>query len=51
MQQPHEFNIHVGILCSEESVKGILGKMNCKSLDANDKPYKENTPTVSLWLC
>lgn len=48
MQQPHKFNIHISILCSEESVKGILRKINCKSFDANDKPHKGKTPTVSL---
>ena len=46
--QPHKFNIHISILCSEASVKGILGKINCKSLDASDKPRTGKTPTVRL---
>lgn len=48
MQQPHKFNIPISILCSEELVKGSWGKINCRSLDANDKPGKGKTPTVSL---
>lgn len=51
MQQPHEFNVHISISCSEESMKGIWGKINCKSLDANDKSHKGKTPTVSLLVC
>lgn len=48
MQQTHKFNIHISILCSEESVKGTLGQINCKSFGANDKPRKGKTPTLSL---
>lgn len=51
MQQPHKFNIHISILCSEESMKGILGKINCKSFDASDKPRQGKTPAVSLLVC
>ena len=47
-QQLHKFNIHISILCSKELVKGIWGKINCKSLDADDEPGKGKTPTVSL---
>lgn len=48
MQQIHKFNIHISILRSEESVKGTLRQINCKSFDANDKPRKGKTPTLSL---